>query len=51
MQLHNKIVGIKHNAKFIMYNYNNDTVNDRVKFLEENSKKIKSFNQKTIMQD
>lgn len=44
-------LGIKHNAKFIMYNYSNDTIDNRVKFLEENSKKVKNFNQKTIMQD
>ena len=44
-------LGIKHNAKFVMDNYKNQTVEERVNFLEENAKKIQSFNQKTIMQD
>lgn len=44
-------MNIKHNAKFVMYNYNNEDVDARVKFLKENLDKIQTFNQKTIMQD
>lgn len=44
-------LGIEHNAKFIMYNYKNETVEQRLDFLKKNAKKIQTFNQKTIMQD
>lgn len=46
-----KKLDIKNNARFLMYNYKNDTMDNRVSFFEKNIKKIKTFNQKSIMQD
>lgn len=44
-------LNIKHNARFLMYNYKNDTVDNRIDFFEKNIKKVRTFNQKSIMQD
>lgn len=42
---------IKHNAKFLLNNYKNKTIEERVNFINNNIEKIRVFNNKTIMQE
>ena len=42
---------IKHNAKFLLNNYNGKTAEERVEFVNNNIEKIRAFNNKTIMQE
>ena len=42
---------IKHNAKFLLQNYNNLSTEERVNFINNNIEKIRTFNNKTILQD
>lgn len=44
-------LGIKHNAKFLLGNYKNQTTEERINFINNNLDKIKAFNNKTIMQE
>jgi phosphoglycerol transferase len=44
-------LNIENNAKFIMYNYKNEDVETRIDFLNKNTDKIQTFNQRTIMQN
>lgn len=44
-------LNIENNAKFIMYNYKNESVDKRIDFLNKNADKIQTFNQRTIMQN
>lgn len=44
-------LNIRHNALFLLHNYKNESVKDRVKFIENNVEKIRSFNNKTIKQE
>lgn len=42
-------LNIEHNAKFLLSNYHNMKNEDRIKFINNNIEKIRSFNNKTIM--
>lgn len=44
-------LGIKHNAKFLLGNYKNQTTKERINFINNNLNKIRAFNNKTIMQE
>ncbi len=42
-------LGIEHNAKFLLSNYRRETTKERVEFINNNTEKIRNFNNKTLM--
>jgi hypothetical protein len=44
-------LGIKHNAKFLLENHKGQSTEERMKFIDENVEKIRTFNNKSILRE
>jgi hypothetical protein len=46
-----KRLGIDHNVEFLLDNRTGQSQEERIKYIDENLEKIRSFNNKTLMQE